>query len=140
IFVVRVDKTRQALEFIVPLPTNFTFPIVSMPIPNLDGAVVEQITQPNGTLAMGVVIPLKYLMQDTSFGDYGTLPNATPVPFLPFGKVHGFEVDFPQNAHYRLHLYMAVNGAAVFIETPDWNLPSSINGIPVPPIGFPIYN
>lgn len=142
-FVVKIDKARQGIELIIPLPgANFLLPlpVVAMPIPSLPGAVVEQVTQANGAPALGILIPLKYLMKNSSFGDYGTLPNGSPVPFLPFGKVHGFALTFPQNIKYKLHLYMAVNGAAVFIETPDWNLPGSINGIPLPTIGFPIYN
>lgn len=142
-FVVKIDKERQGLELIIPLPgSNFLLPlpVVAMPIPSMPGAVVEQVTQADGTPALGIMIPLKYLLKDSSFGDYGTLPNGQPVPFLPFGKVHGFVLNFPQNMKYKLHLYMAVNGAAVFIETPDWNLPGSINGIPLPTIGFPIYN
>lgn len=139
-FVVRIDKARQGLQFIIPIPASFNIPIVAMPIPSIPGGMIEQVFQPDGSKAMGVLIPLSYMLKDSSFGDYGTLPNGSPVPFLPFGKVHGFALSFPQNPNYRLHLYMAVNGAAVFIETPHWQIPSQVNGIPIPTIGFPLYN
>jgi hypothetical protein len=136
--VIQIDKARQALVLILPLPPIFLLSVSGAPIPELPGASFEMIPQADGSNAMGIVIPLKYVIKGGQFADYGRLPNGDPIPFIPVGEAHGFAISFPQKPSYRLHLYLAVNAAAVFIETPDWKLPDEFSMIPT--IGFPVKN
>jgi len=96
------------------------------------------VQQPDGSSQMGVTIPLKYLLKGAALGNFTQLPNGDPIPFMPAGEMTGVEVDFPQNSKYRLHLYLAVSAAAVFIETPDWSFPPEVALLGT--IGFPVKN
>lgn len=136
--VVQVDRQRQALVLILPLPPIFLLPISGMSIPELPGASMEMMPQSDGSMAMGVVIPLKYIIKGAQFSEYGRLPNGDSIPFIPVGEARGFALSFPQKPSYRLHLYLAVNAAAVFVETPDWKLPSELSILPT--LGFPVKN
>lgn len=136
--VIQIDKARQSVILILPLPPIFLLPISGMSIPELPGASVEMVDQPDGSKAMGVVIPLKYIVKGGTFGDYGKLPNGDNVPFIPVGEARGFAISFPQKPSYRLHIYFAVNAAAVFIETPDWKFPDELALLPT--MGFPVKN
>ncbi|MFN7730155.1 MAG: hypothetical protein ACK5P7_13430 [Bdellovibrio sp.] len=135
---IQIDKARQAIVLILPLPSMFLLPISSMPIPEMPGASVEMVTRSDGSVAMGVVIPLQYLLKGASFANYARLPNGEPLPGIPVGESRGFALSFPQKPSYKLHLYLAVNAAAVFIETPDFKLPSELTFLPT--VSFPIKN
>ncbi|MBX2994005.1 MAG: hypothetical protein KF681_04270 [Bdellovibrionaceae bacterium] len=136
---IQIDKARQAVVLIMPLPSVFLLPMISsMPIPEMPGASVEMVTRSDGSMAMGVVVPLHYLVKGSSFSNYATLPNGEPLPGMPVGEARGFAISFPQKPSYRLHVYMAVNAAAVFVETPDFKLPAEVSLIPT--IAFPIKN
>lgn len=137
---IQIAKEREAIILILPLPRLFPLQVPYMALPQLPGASIEMVTQANGTQAMGVVIPLKYLIKGASFGNYGLLPNGNPVPGIPVGEARGFAINLPQNPNYRLHVYIAVNAAAVFIETPFLKLPDTVAAAVslIPPI--PIKN
>ena len=139
--VIQVLPDQQAIELVLPMPTTFNLPfqIVSMPIPQLPGASIQQVTQADGSNAIGVIVPLKYLLKGTTLSAYGALPNGDPIPFIPAGEARGFAIDLPQKAHYRLHLYFAASAAAAFIETPDLKIPDQYSGF-IPTIGFPVKN
>lgn len=134
----QIDKERQSIVVLLPLPSQFFLPISSMPIPELPGASLEMITNPDGSTSMGAVIPLQYLLKGSSFATYGRLPNGEPLPGMPVGEAHGFAMSFPQKPNYRLHIYIAVNAVAVFVETPDFKLPPEFAVMPT--ISIPIKN
>lgn len=137
-FVIQVDAPNQALILVLPLPPIFLLPVIAMPLPQLPGASIFPLTQPDGTSSMAVRIPLKYLVKGAQLNNYNSLPNGDPLPFMPAGENRGFAIAFPQNPKYRLHLYMTANAAAVFVETPDFNLPEQ--WIILPNLGFPVKN
>lgn len=136
--VVQIDAENQALVLVMPLPPIFLMPVASMPIPELPGAAIFPLTQPDGTSSMAVRIPLKYIVKGSSLSNYNTLPNGDPLPFMPVGENRGFAISFPQNMKYRLHLYISANAAAVFVETPDFKLPEQ--WVILPSLGFPVKN
>lgn len=136
--VIQIDKVRQSLVLYIPLPSIFLASVTGIQIPEMPGASVEMVPQTDGSNALGVVIPLKYVIKGGDFATYGKLPNGDAVPFIPAGEAHGFAIDFPQRPNYRLHIYVAVNAAAVFVETPDWKLPAEFAVLPT--IGFPVRN
>lgn len=136
--VVQVDAENQALVLVMPLPPIFLLPVSSMPIPELPGAAIFPLTQPDGTSSMAVRIPLKYIVKGSSLSNYNTLPNGDPLPYMPVGENRGFAISFPQNNKYRLHLYISANAAAVFVETPDFKLPEQ--WVILPSLGFPVKN
>lgn len=136
--VIQVDTANQALVIVLPLPSLFLMPVTSMSLPQLPGAAIFPLVQPNGKTAMAVRIPLKYLVKGAQLASYNTLPNGDPLPFMPVGENRGFAISFPQNAKYRLHLYISANAAAVFVETPDFKLPEQ--WLILPSLGFPVKN
>lgn len=136
--VIQIDSVNQAIVLVMPLPPIFLMPVTTMAIPELPGAALFPLTQPDGTTAMAVRIPLKYLIKGASLSNYNSLPNGDPLPFMPVGENRGFAISFPQNPRYRLHTYISANAAAVFIETPDFNLPEQ--WIILPSLGFPVKN
>lgn len=137
-FVIQVDAENQALVLILPLPSIFLMPVTEMPLPELPGAILFPATQPDGTSAMAVRIPLKYIIKGSSLAPYNRLPNGDALPFMPAGENRGFAIAFPQNAKYRMHLYITANAAAVFVETPDFKLPDQ--WAILPSLGFPVRN
>lgn len=137
-FVIQIDAENQALVLVLPLPPIFLMPVSAMPIPELPGASLFPLTQPDGTSSMAVRIPLKYLIKGSSLTSYNRLPNGDPLPFMPVGENRGFAIAFPQNKNYRLHLYVSANAAAIFVETPDFKLPEQ--WIILPSLGFPVKN
>ncbi len=136
--VIQVDKARQSLVLQLPLPPIFNLAISAMAIPELPGASVEMVVQSDGSRVASVVIPLKYVIKGAMFSDYGKLPNGDAIPYIPAGEAKGFAISFPQRPKYRMHIYLAVNAAAVFVETPEWNLPDQFASVPT--IGFPVKN
>jgi hypothetical protein len=119
---IRVDSKREALILTLPLPPTFTvvLPNSSQAVSNdLPGVSVETAfigEQENWS----VVIPLKYVLGNVGFNSVLALPNGNPLPFLPAGEINGFSLSFPQQPDFRVHVYLAVNAAAAFIETPNW--------------------
>lgn len=136
--VIQIDPENQALILVLPLPSIFLLNVPSMMIPQLPGAALFPMTQPDGSSSMAVRIPLKYLIRGAQLSNYNTLPNGDPLPFMPVGENRGFAISFPQNPKYRLHLYISANAAAVFVETPDFKLPEQ--WIILPSLGFRIKN
>ena len=124
--VVYIDKVNQALVLVLPIPV--IIPIINpMPIPELDGAMLTSYTDANGDTNMAVSIPLGYIVKGGVFRPDQKLPNGDRLPFVPAGELPGFAIDFPQMTNYRIHLYVGVNVAAVFVQLPD--LPSPVGGI-----------
>jgi len=140
---IKIDKENQAIVLILPLPPIFVGGFESFEVPDAPGVVVSTITNEDGGDSLAVTIPLRYLSKDTQFTDFYKLPNGDALPFMPVGEMKGFAISFPQKPSYRLHVYVAVSAAAVFVETPDMdqNLNDMIKNLPVVPrLGFPIKN
>jgi len=140
---IKIDKVNQAIVLILPLPPIFVGGFESFEVANAPGVVVSTITNEDGGDSLAVTIPLRYLSPNTQFTDFYKLPNGDALPFMPVGEMNGFAISFPQKPSYRLHLYVAVSAAAVFVETPDMdqNLNDMIKNLPiVPKLGFPIKN
>ena len=139
--VIQILPDQQAIELLMPLPASFNLPfqIANMPVPQLPGVSIQQIVNSDGSTSIGVIVPLKYLIKGTTLSPYGALPNGDPIPFIPAGEAHGFAIDLPQNAHYRLHIYFTAGAAAAFVETPDLKIPDQYSGF-IPTIGFPVKN
>lgn len=124
--VIYIDKVEQSLMFVLPIP--MIIPIINpIAIPELEGAHLTTFTNSNGETNMAVSIPLGYIVKGGVFRPDERLPNGDKLPYFPAGELPGFAIDFPQMPQYKIHLYIGVNNAAVFVELPD--LPSPIGGI-----------
>lgn len=124
--VIYIDKVGQSLIFVLPIPV--LIPIIApMPITQLEGAMLTSYTNANGEANMAVSIPLGYLVKGGMFRPDERLPNGDRLPFVPAGELPGFGIDFPQMNNYRIHLYVGVNIAAVFVQLPD--LPSPVGSV-----------
>lgn len=135
--VVKIDAENQALVLVMPLPSIFLMSFSTIRIPELPGAEIFPMQGPSGSM-MAVRIPLKYIVKGSELRNYNTLPNGDALPYMPVGENRGFAFSFPQNTKYRLHLYVSANAAAVFVETPDFKLPTEWQIFPT--LGFPVKN
>lgn len=140
---IKIDKENQAIILILPLPPIFLASFTQFDVPDMPGVTVKPITNEDGGTSIAVSIPLRYVHKNTEFRDFLTLPNGDKLPFMPVGEMSGFAVSFPNQPKYRLHVYVAVSAAAVFVETPDmdkyWN--DLTDHLPIiPQLGFPIKN
>jgi hypothetical protein len=131
--VLELDRPNEAVILVLPLPTEILAAVGSVPsmaFPNLPGASL--FLRPDGTLA--VSIPLKYLVRN---GQYipttalHTLPSGDPLPAFPAGEGAEFGLDI--SAKYKIHLYVGVSAAAVFIETADWDSVLNCKSLPICP-------
>lgn len=135
---VQVDPTNQALVFYLPLPLNLiNFPVQSIDIPQLPGASIFKVDQPDGTTQIGVRVPLKYLLNGAQLAAKNNLPNGDPLPFMPIMGNIGVDIPMPGTPGMTLHFYMSANAAAAFIELPQIVLPDIWNMLK---LGFPIKN
>lgn len=127
-----LDKVNEAVILILPLPTEilaFIGAIPSMEIKDLPGS---KVFFKDGKLA--VSIPLKYIVRNGSFKQgraQNLLPNGDPLPAFPAGEGAGFAIQI--TGKYKLHLYVGVSAAAVFIETPDWDKVLTCGNLPICP-------
>ena len=135
--VVRVNREAQTLDLTLPLPILFSgmsSEISAQLSQQLPGSSIHTINNPDGSQDWVVSIPLRYVLRGANLIPFNTLPNGMALPYLPAGEMRGIALQFPQKPKYRMHIYVSVNAAAVFIETPDWELPEQINLLPVIPV------
>lgn len=134
---IRVDQPGQALIFQIPVSAPLILPVFSeAPIPNLPGATVSHLYSLETGREFHVRIPFQYIVRGGQLSPYDRLPNGYALPFMPAVEIQGFAISLPQSTNYRLHLYIAPNAAAVYIELPD------VPEIPFFPtyMGFPVKN
>jgi hypothetical protein len=134
--ILEMDRINEAVVLVLPLPTEILAllgPIPSIRFPDLPGAHLD--VRPDGMLA--VSIPLKYIVRNGKFKDPSfqrLLPNGDPLPAFPAGEGNGFALEITRK--YKIHLYIGVNAAAVFIETPDLDKTLNCGNSPIcPPLG-----
>lgn len=133
---IRIDKTRQSIILTLPLPDMFFLSLSAVSLSQMPGASVEEVDNADGSKSWAFVIPLHYIIKGAAFSNFNTLPNGDTLPYLPAGEISGFAIQFPEKPNYRIYLYIAVNAAAVFIETPDWEIPPEFSFLP----GVPVKN
>lgn len=140
---IKIDKENQALILVLPIPPIFLSSFSEFEVPDMPGVVVKPVTNEDGGQSIAVSIPLRYIHKNTEFRDFLTLPNGRALPFMPVGEMNGFAVSFPNQPNYRLHVYVAVSAAAVFVETPSmdkyWDDIKAYAPI-LPKLGFNIKN
>jgi hypothetical protein len=129
--VVDIDRDQQSLRLTLPIPLLVPL-IAPIELAEAPGAYLYSFTNPDGSMALALNMPLRYIIRDAAFTSGQRLPSGDPLPFIPAGELPGFGIDFPQMPKYRIHIYIGVNVAAAFVELPDLGLP--IGGI------FPIKN
>jgi hypothetical protein len=124
---ISVDQARETLNLSLPLPPLAILPLSLVAFQELPGTTIQSQTLPDGTETWVLAIPLKYVLRGAQLRAFNTLPNGDPLPYLPTGEVNGLSIALPQKPDYRISLYIAVGAAAVFIETPNWEIPSYLS-------------
>jgi hypothetical protein len=127
---VSIDKKRELMQLILPLPQIFLLAIGQVVVKELPGSLVEEVDLPDGSgKAWAVSIPLKYLVRGASLPEkFDSLPNGDSLPFLPSGEVQGLTIQFSQKAKYSIRFYLSRNAVAFFVATPDMD--KILNEIP----------
>lgn len=123
--VVEIDKVNQALIMKLPIPPIplLILPLVKQELPELKGVELITVKEADGTKVLAVKVPLKYLIKGANFLPTVSLPNGDPLPGFPAGEGAGFGVAFPGKPDYKIHIFIGVNAAAAFVETPKLDIP-----------------
>jgi len=116
---VSIDKERKELVLLIPMPPN---PLVdsnlNVPIPEIPGARLGFETQPDGSKALALRIPLERLLRGIEFLPPSRLPNGDPLPAIPDGELPSIAVKISRWADVKATIYLAPSVVGVFVNTP----------------------
>ncbi len=115
--IVVLDRPNKALLFNIPLALDVNIGIAEGEIKKLPGTTFKTSTNADGARFLSLSIPLKYILRGTDLVA-AKLPNGDDLPAVPQREYPSLGLSLPNSNNVKIYLYLGVQVAAVFVETP----------------------
>lgn len=115
--VVVLDRPNKAIVFNIPLALDVNIGIAEGEVKRLPGTTFKTTTNADGAKFLTLSVPLKYILKGTDLVA-AKLPNGDDLPAVPQREYPSVGLSLPNSNNVKIYLYLGVQVAAVFVETP----------------------
>lgn len=115
--VVVLDRPNKAIVFNIPLALDVNIGIAEGEVKRLPGTTFKTTTNADRAKFLTLSVPLKYILKGTDLVA-AKLPNGDDLPAVPQREYPSVGLSLPNSNNVKIYLYLGVQVAAVFVETP----------------------
>lgn len=115
--VVVLDRPHKAIVFNIPLALDVNIGIAEGEVKRLPGTTFKTTTNADGAKFLTLSVPLKYILKGTDLVS-AKLPNGDDLPAVPQREYPSVGLSLPNSNNVKIYLYLGVQVAAIFVETP----------------------
>lgn len=112
-----LDKKKGEVLVYIPMTGLAGLEITELEVSTAKGIKVGLARTPDGTQALAVRIPAKYILKGISTFPAGRLPNGDALPQIAGGELPTTALTLTRNGEARMHLYLGVETLGIFVET-----------------------
>lgn len=118
--VLAIDKVNKELIVRLPIVGGVILggAMAEIPLQQLPGARLALESSTDGTSALALRIPLRYVLYGVDFLPPSRLPNGDKLPQIPSGELPSFAIQLSQLTNSRATVYLAPSVVGLYVSIP----------------------